>query len=280
MQNRSTKVVDRLYYNVGVEAVDRLADDALYFHAQFRRTTTRAGQPVVVLEAEGRGHYVGTLLAMQPLHGRSLWYLEGNERVFVDGERTPSVLGTGTEDYFSSGWYFDTGPYAADYHGAPITATLSGRSSACRWHIEDPLPFTRHRRNAARAGPRLLRGRDALVERRAAALVGREPSRRPAHAAAARAVGRAVRDRRLLHPRAGLRDRPRAVNGTALPTTANGYAPAVEPTGPVSLGRARLRARLRAGANELTLEMVGRDPRAHGYSDGYLVGLDAIELRP
>ncbi len=47
-------------------------------------------------------------------------------------------------------------------------------------------------------------------------------------------------------------------------------------TGPVSLGRARLRA----GANELTLELVGKDPRAQGYSEGYLVGIDGFELRP
>jgi hypothetical protein len=37
---------------------------------------------------------------------------------------------------------------------------------------------------------------------------------------------------------------------------------------------------LRAGTNEFTLEIVGKDPRARGYSDGYLVGLDAIALRP
>jgi hypothetical protein len=142
VENRTSAVVDRFYYNVDIEGVDRLPDDALYFHAQFRRATTRAGEAVTLLQARGRGHYAGTMLAMQPRAGRSLWYLEGNERVFVDGDSaTPRVLGTGTEDYFSSGWYFDTGPYSAPYHGAPIKDTVSGRISAYRWHVEDPIPF-------------------------------------------------------------------------------------------------------------------------------------------
>ena len=36
---------------------------------------------------------------------------------------------------------------------------------------------------------------------------------------------------------------------------------------------------LRGGANELTLEIVGKDARAQGYSDGYLVGIDGFILR-
>src|SRR5215213_5968947 len=69
VENRSAVVVDRLYYNLAVEAVDRLPDSTLYFHAQFRRTTTARGEPVTLLEAEGRGHYVGTVLSMQPRRG-------------------------------------------------------------------------------------------------------------------------------------------------------------------------------------------------------------------
>jgi hypothetical protein len=146
VENRSAVAIDRFYYNLEVETADRLPDSTLYFHAQFRRTTTARGEPVVLLDAEGRGHYVGTVLSMQPRRGRSMWYLEGNERVFVDGEARPSVLGTGTEDYFSAGWYFDTGPYSAPYHGLTVKDTLSGRISAYRWHLEDPIPFARRLR--------------------------------------------------------------------------------------------------------------------------------------
>ena len=140
VENRSPVAVDRLYYNIDIETGSATAED-LYFHAQFRRATAEAGKPILILDAEGLGHYAGTVMSTQPRIGRTLWYLEGNERIFVDGSDSPSIIGTGTEDYFSSGWYFDTGAYSAPYHGAPIVEPERGRISAYRWHIEDPIPF-------------------------------------------------------------------------------------------------------------------------------------------
>jgi hypothetical protein len=127
---------------VDVETHPSIPADSLYFHAQFRRANPPVnGQPVTILETTGKGQYVGTLLSMQDYKGSSLGFLEGNERVFVDGENEPSIAGTGTEDYFSSGWYFDTGEYSAPYHGLTIKDTKLGRISAYRWHIEDAIPF-------------------------------------------------------------------------------------------------------------------------------------------
>ena len=341
VENRSTVTIDRFYYNVDVEAVDRLPDDVLYFHAQFRRTTSVAGTPVTVLEARGRGHYVGTLLAMQPRYGRSLGYLEGNERVFVDGDSTPRVLGTGTEDYFSSGWYFDTGPYSAPYHGATIVDTLTGRINAYRWHIEDPIPFTRRLAFTIEHGgtndapntdyssvaywyqthphapfpplptdllpvapwrPRTIEGmieaEGLLADARATAGTlqvqdlggfesptalwsgGRQlwwvesrpgarltlPLRVPA-AGDYELVGYFTRARDYGNVRV-------SVNGRAVGPVVEGFAERVTPTGPVSLGRVTLRA----GANDLVVEITGKDPRAQGYSGGYLVGIDGFRL--
>jgi hypothetical protein len=341
VENRSTVAVDAFYYNVDVETREALPDSALYFHAQFRRVTTERGTPVTVLEADGRGQYVGTVLSMQPRRGRTLGYLEGDERVFVDGEAAPSVIGTGTEDYFSSGWYFDTGPYSSLYHGLTIKDSLSGRVSAYRWHIQDPIPFARalrftiehggtndapntdyssvafwYQTHPHRAFPALptdllpappwtpsrvpgaieaesLAGRvrasagavrtqdmsgwesDSATWSGGAQLwwVEARPGARltlPLRAPAAGAyeiVGRFTRA-----PDYG--DVRLHVNGRALDPVLRGYAPRVEATGPVSFGRVPLRA----GDNELVVEIVGKDPRARGYSDGYLVGIDAITL--
>lgn len=143
VENRSKVRVDSLYYNLDVETHDKLPKDMLYFHAQFRRVTTVNGKPVTILETTGRGQYVGTLLSMQSLKARGLGFLEGDERVFVDNEITPSIIGTGTEDYFSSGWYYDTGVYSAPYHGVTIKDDRPGRINTYRWHIEDPIPFTK-----------------------------------------------------------------------------------------------------------------------------------------
>ena len=142
LENRSKVHLDALYYNIDILTQKKASPESLYFHAQFRRTRTEHGKPVTLLEATGRGHYVGTVLSMQFVGRRGLGFLEGDEQVTIDAEMTPSILGTGTEDYFSSGWYFDTGAYSALYHGCPIKDDAKGRISAYRWHILDPIPFT------------------------------------------------------------------------------------------------------------------------------------------
>jgi hypothetical protein len=342
VENRSPVVVDRLYYNLDVETFDRPADDALYFHAQFRRATTVRGQPVTILETEGRGHYAGTLLSMQPRHGRSLWYLEGNERVFVDGDSVPSILGTGTEDYFSSGWYFDTGPYSAPYHGVTIKDTVASRISTYRWHIEDPIPFRRRLTFTIEHGgtndvpgadytsvaywyqthphspfpplPADLMPVEPWRPRKTAGLIEAEElvgaARVTAGELQVQEMGPFETEsaswsggkqlwwvegrpgaRLTLHLRAPAAGRYEllghftratnyadvrvSVNGRALTLVVTGYAPVVEPTGPVSFGRVPLRA----GANEVVVEIVGKDPRSQGYSEGYLVGIDGFRLR-
>ncbi|MGH9456868.1 MAG: DUF2961 domain-containing protein [Thermoanaerobaculia bacterium] len=141
VENTGNVPIESFYYNVDIRTYDQLPDDSLYFHAQFRRTRSREGEPVTILEATGRGHYVGTLLSIQPQRGRTFSYLEGDERIFIDGEKTPSIIGTGTEDYFSSGWYYVTGEYSAPYHGITIKDEELGRTNQYRWHIEDPIPF-------------------------------------------------------------------------------------------------------------------------------------------
>jgi len=70
-------------------------------------------------------------------------FLEGDETIFVDGETTPSIVGTGTEDYFGGGLYFENGPIAAPYHGVLIKDEALARVSAYRRHVEDAMPFAR-----------------------------------------------------------------------------------------------------------------------------------------
>jgi hypothetical protein len=141
LTNGANRPIDSFYYNIDYTALDSMPADTREFHAQFRRENpTTPGVNYTILETEGAGHYVGTALFMA---GRALYFLEGNEMVYVDGETTPSIEGTGTEDYFSSGWYFDRGVYSAPYHGVIIKDEARSRVSAYRWHIEDAIPFTK-----------------------------------------------------------------------------------------------------------------------------------------
>jgi hypothetical protein len=72
-------------------------------------------------------------------HDRSLGFLEGDEIFRVDGAFRGQ--GTGTEDYFNAGWYFDQGTFAAPYHGIVVKDEERARVSTYRWHLPDPIPF-------------------------------------------------------------------------------------------------------------------------------------------
>ena len=99
--NESEKQIRLLYYNVDWVKKDKISDDTPYFYAQYKQEyPVEQGKDYLILETEGKGHYVGTVLAVRT---RSpAWFGEGDEKVYIDGEKKPSIWGTGTEDYFLS----------------------------------------------------------------------------------------------------------------------------------------------------------------------------------
>jgi D-arabinan exo alpha-(1,3)/(1,5)-arabinofuranosidase (non-reducing end) len=135
------------FWNIDFTAERALPKDVLHFHVQWRRENpTTAGRSYTVLEASGRGHFVGVALFMRGISevgslAAPLAFLEGDEQIVVDGAATPAVAGTGTEDYFNGGWYFERGPFSSPYAGAVIRDEATARVSAYRWHIEDAVPF-------------------------------------------------------------------------------------------------------------------------------------------
>ena len=141
--NETGQGVGAFYYHIDYQQLQSLESNLGRFHAQWRREPrTERGKPYTILEAEGRGQFVGLNLNMQGYREKQLWFLEGDEFIYVDGEKVPSIRGTGTEDYFTSGWYFNKGTYAGPYHGLIIKDdTLNSRIAAYRFHIGDQIPF-------------------------------------------------------------------------------------------------------------------------------------------
>lgn len=88
-----------------------------YFRATANGGPTTPGQDHVFLHATGHGKFVGVTHTMVGPATRA--YLEGDERVYVDGSRTPQIHGTGTEDFYQGGWYFDRGPFSDPLNGNP-----------------------------------------------------------------------------------------------------------------------------------------------------------------
>jgi hypothetical protein len=144
--NTSAVNVDSLYAHVDLSRPASVAPTEAYFHAHWHRARTAKENPYVLLDTRGAGSYVGTVLSMQNLENRSALFLEGDDAFWVDDERAPSIVGTGTEDYFLGGWYFDRGPFSAWSHGATIIDAPRGRVSAFRWHVVDRIPFQKHLR--------------------------------------------------------------------------------------------------------------------------------------
>ena len=183
VENQGERQVGAFYYYIDYEQYDQPAPGALPFHAQWRRENpTRArvdlAQPgmgfkqtndlpnpdgkgnYVLLEAEGRGHYVGCNISVDhinPIKGVG-WFGEGDDMIYIDGEAAPSLIGTGTEDYFCAAWGYPSGAYAMPYHGISLAGptegpeSYSGKWTMYRYHIEDPVMFAKSIKVTIEAG--------------------------------------------------------------------------------------------------------------------------------
>lgn len=156
----------KLYYYVDYEGHAKLPDGLLRFHASWRRENPTRGISdagmanrefcfggknvagdgnYVLLEAEGRGHYVGCNVNIHSLRDTARWDWpgEGDDMIFIDGEAWPPRLhGTGAEDYFNMAWC-PTQEYNAPYHGIilPGRDNWKGYITYYRYHIQDPVMF-------------------------------------------------------------------------------------------------------------------------------------------
>ena len=140
MTNESKEYdLDSLYWYIDWQKHETLPDDTVYFHAQYRQEAPAKPGRYTVLETGGRGHYVGTVHSAHQME--TGWYGEGDDFFWIDGEETPRLKGTGTEDYFNDAWGFRE--YAAPFSGVPLyEGVFAGdRVTAYRWHITDPIPF-------------------------------------------------------------------------------------------------------------------------------------------
>ncbi len=139
--NQSSKNINLLYYNIDWIKKDRLAKDTPYFYAQYRQEyPCKHGQDYVILDTKGKGHYVGTVLAVRTRSPQ--WFGEGDEKIYIDGEKHASIWGTGTEDYFLSAWGLKK--TSTPYFGVPYFdqwGIIGGHTSAYRWHLNDPIVF-------------------------------------------------------------------------------------------------------------------------------------------
>jgi hypothetical protein len=155
LTNEGKQRADAVYWNIDLRAYkSALPADTLYFHAQYRQAAPNKAFPgnrfnldgkenYVWMEATGRGHFVG--VTMSVIENQDGWWGEGDDMFFVDGEKLPSINGTGSEDYFLGAWDFGGKPFAYGLFGAPVVGAelQGGRWSVYRFHLDSPIPFTK-----------------------------------------------------------------------------------------------------------------------------------------
>ena len=141
--NQSEKPISLLYYNIDWIKKKKISNDAPYFYAQYRQEyPVQNGKDYVLLDTEGKGHYVGTVLSVRTRSPS--WFGEGDEKIYIDREEKASIWGTGTEDYFLSAWGLKT--TSTPCFGVPYFdqwGIVGGHTSAYRWHISDPIVFNK-----------------------------------------------------------------------------------------------------------------------------------------
>jgi hypothetical protein len=139
-----------------------VALDSGRFHAAWSEEITAANQQDhTLLDVVGFGHYVGNLLYLVK-NGTNREILEGDDIVSVDGDLGKRLFGTGLEDAYNGGYYYnhvvpqtDDGDVAyplsgtGPYHGLLLMEDGSVdptydhiRTDQYRWLVGDYVPFS------------------------------------------------------------------------------------------------------------------------------------------
>lgn len=163
VENQHEEAIPAFFYQIDYCMYEELPQDMMYFHAQWRREkVTQLQRDYTILDGvKGKGHYVGTYMALTALE--RYWWGEGEIKFYLDGDDPyPTICGTGTEDYFGGAWSFASQrdgqtveltyntpfmgyPYFSKedpYNNSPYyrNDTLPERGFY-RWHMVDPILF-------------------------------------------------------------------------------------------------------------------------------------------
>jgi hypothetical protein len=162
IENQANIDIDALYFNIDYTEMKKLPPDMGRFHAWYNYKVTDANPDgenewgvlgkqgknkdgknnYLIADIKGKGQFVG--LNYYVNSPSPMWYGEGDEMVFIDGEKLPSINGTGTEDFFNSSWS-PKEIYMHPFFGyARVNEGESGwlgRTHCYRFFIDDPVYF-------------------------------------------------------------------------------------------------------------------------------------------
>ena len=164
--NEGSQNISDFYWNIDWVGRPSIPPGTAYFHAQYRQCTPCSGwykgnfygndfsearkDPrwynksgdgnYIMLQAQGDGQFVGVTFSVF----QNQWggWNEGDEMMWIDGEKEPRIHGTGGEDYFNGAWGF------SNLYSFPLVGLTEfhqwepgSRFSHYRWHLEAPVRF-------------------------------------------------------------------------------------------------------------------------------------------
>lgn len=134
-----------VFLNANYTRLEKLSANAGRLHCMYSQGTNKGSTPMSIIKTKGKGHFVGCCVSMQSFLPNYLGYLEAPEYIYIDTDdhSTPTIVGTGLEDYFNGGWYFRNGEFYAPLHGVPLKDALRSMISMYRFHESDAIYFSK-----------------------------------------------------------------------------------------------------------------------------------------
>ncbi|MBL7965659.1 MAG: DUF2961 domain-containing protein [Prolixibacteraceae bacterium] len=161
IENQTGEKINSFYFNIDYTEMSALPENTGRFHAWYNHEITDAlpdgenewgllGETgknpkgegnYVFADIQGKGHFVGVNYYVNC--PSTMWYGEGDEMVFIDGDVLPTLVGTGTEDFFNTSWC-PKELYQHPYYGYPRVNNETGwlgHTHVYRFFIADPVYF-------------------------------------------------------------------------------------------------------------------------------------------
>lgn len=161
IENQTGTDIQAFYFNIEYVEMEKLPENSGRFHAWYNHEVTEAlsggenewgllGQSgknlygkdnYLFADIKGKGQFVGVNYYVNC--PTTMWYGEGDEMVFIDGDTVPAFNGTGTEDFFNTSWC-PKELYQHPYFGYPRVNNETGwlgHTHIYRFFIADPVFF-------------------------------------------------------------------------------------------------------------------------------------------
>jgi hypothetical protein len=161
IENQSAKEIQAFYFNINYVEMKQLPENSGRFHAWYNHEVTKAlpdgenewgllgktgnnrngRENYLFADIKGKGQFVGVNYYINC--PTTMWYGEGDEMVFIDGDTIPTLNGTGTEDFFNTSWC-PKELFQHAYYGYPRVNNETGwlgHTHVYRFFIADPVYF-------------------------------------------------------------------------------------------------------------------------------------------